>query len=301
MQKIKFLLDYFKYLNNPISALKFKFGLKKECEIKIKKYDLPIKLTRVMSLNKLMNLLTKTKIEKYPQLLKYIKELDNNEEIIDINDIKYINIFNTDFKEEHPINYEICIEEYFSDDEWDMLNIPNRNIIDIGANVGDTALFFANNGANVIAFEPVTHLYELGIKNIELNINLKDKIQLINKAVGGKRGTLNIKHVSTEAYINKEDSYNIEVITVNDVLTKYDFPADILKMDCEGCEFEIILNEDLTMFNDIIFEHHAKIAGKDYKPLIEKLIKDGFKIDTYPVAASKQPFEDIGIIHAYKK
>lgn len=300
MQKIKFLLDYFKYLNNPISALKFKFGLKKECEIKIKKYDLPIKLTRVTSLNKLMNLLTKTKIEKYPQLLKYIKELDNNEEIIDINDIKYINIFNTDFKEEHPINYEICIEEYFSDDEWDMLNIPNRNIIDIGANVGDTALFFANNGANVIAFEPVTHLYELGIKNIELNINLKDKIQLINKAVGGKRGTLNIKHVSTEAYINKEDSYNIEVITVNDVLTKYDFPADILKMDCEGCEFEIILNEDLTMFNDIIFEHHAKITGKDYKPLIEKLIKDGFKIDTYPILASNLSFEDIGIIHAYK-
>ena len=71
-------------------------------------------------------------------------------------------------------------------------------------------------------------------------------------------------------------------------------------MDCEGCEFEIIHNEDLTMFKDIVFEHHSKIAGKDYKPLIEKLKKDGFKIDTYPVAASNQSFEDIGIIHEYK-
>ena len=71
-------------------------------------------------------------------------------------------------------------------------------------------------------------------------------------------------------------------------------------MDCEGCEFEIILNEDLTMFNEIVFEHHSKMVGKDYKPLIEKLEKEGFKINTYEVAASKQSFDDIGIIHAYK-
>lgn len=300
MQKIKFLRDYFKYLNNPFSALKFKFGLKKECEIKIKKYDLPLKLTHVTSLNKLMHLLTKTKIEKYPQLADYIKELDNNEKIVVINDIKYINIFNTSFKEKHPINYEICIEEFFSDDEWDMLNLNNRDIIDIGANVGDTALFFAKNGANVIAFEPVKHLYELGLENISLNLDLKDKIKFINKAVGGKKGKLNIEAVSTESYINSTDHYEIDVITVKDVLNDYDFPTDILKMDCEGCEFEIILNEDLTMFNEIIFEHHSKIAGKDYKPLIEKLKKEGFKINTYAVAASDQDFEDIGIIHAFK-
>ena len=231
MQKIKFLRDYFKYLNNPFSALKFKFGLKKECEIKIKKYDLPLKLTHVTSLNKLMHLLTKTKIEKYPQLADYIKELDNNEKIVVINDIKYINIFNTSFKEKHPINYEICIEEFFSDDEWDMLNLNNRDIIDIGANVGDTALFFAKNGANVIAFEPVKHLYELGLENISLNLDLKDKIKFINKAVGGKKGKLNIEAVSTESYINSTDHYEIDVITVKDVLNDYDFPTDILKMD----------------------------------------------------------------------
>ena len=36
-QKIKDLIEYFKYLNNPIQALLFKFGLKTECEVKIKK------------------------------------------------------------------------------------------------------------------------------------------------------------------------------------------------------------------------------------------------------------------------
>jgi FkbM family methyltransferase len=247
-----------------------------------------------------MILLTTTKYDKYPKLFKYIKEIDENSKIVNIDEISYINIFNTEFKNKNPIEYNICIEEYFSDDSWDMLDLNNRNIIDIGANVADTALYFAKNGANVIAFEPVKHLYELGLNNISLNPTLKNNIQLINKAVGGKRGKLTIGTNSTKSYSNNKDCYSVEVITVNDVLNEYNFPVDILKMDCEGCEFEIILNEDLTMFTDIVFEHHSKIAGKDYKPLIEKLKKDGFKIDTYSVEASKLEFEDIGIIHAFK-
>jgi len=300
MKKIKYAIDYFKYLKNPISALKFKFGFAKECEIKIKNYNEPIFIDNVLALNKLMFLLTISKTEKYPQLIQYIKELNNDEKIVNINNIHYINIFNTQFKEKHPLNYEICIEEFFSDDEWDMLTLNNRNIIDIGANVANTALHFANNGANVIAFEPVKHLYELGIENISLNSNLKEKIQLINKGVGGKKGKLNIKTVSTKSYINSNDHYEIEVITVQDILDNYNFQPDILKMDCEGCEFEIVATSDLSMFKDIILEHHAEIAGKDYKPLIKKLEEQNFKIDTYPCYASKKPFEKIGIIHAYK-
>ena len=300
MKKIKYLFDYFKYLKNPISALKFKFGFSKQCEIKIKHFNSTIQINNITALNRLMYLLTISKIEKYPQLINYIKELNNNQKIVNINNIKYINVFNTTFKSEHPFNYEICIEEFFSDDEWDMLTFTNRNIIDIGANVADTALDFAKNGANVIAFEPVKHLYALGVENISLNSNLKEKITFVNKAVGGKKGKLNIETVSTKSYINSNDNYEIEVITVQDVLDNYNFQPDILKMDCEGCEFEIVAKSDLSMFNDIILEHHAEIAGKDYKPIINKLKEQNFKIDTFPCYASKKPFEKIGIIHAYK-
>ena len=300
MSKIKYLIDYFKYLKNPISALLFKFGIKKECEIKIKTTDKKINLKTVPSLNRLMFLLISAQTEKYDELIKYIKSIDENKDTVVINDINYKNIYNTDFKKNHPCNYEICIDEYFSDDEWDMLNIENKYIIDIGANVGDTALYFAKNGAKVIAFEPVTHLYELGLENIELNLDLKENIQLYNKGVGGKRGKLNIKNISTEAYINQEDSYQIDVITVNDVLEEYNFPADVLKMDCEGCEYEIILNSDLSMFNEIIFEHHAYIVKKECDVLIDKLRSQNFKIEKYPCNASNKSFEEIGLIHAYK-
>lgn len=300
MKKLNYLFDYFKFLKNPISALMFKFGFKKECEIKLKNSNVSVKLTSISSLNRLMIQLPITINKKYAELSKYIKDIDDDKEVVVIDDINYVNIYNKNFIKSNPNNYNICNEEYFSDDQWDMINFNNRHVIDIGANIGDTALYFAKENAKVIAFEPVKHLYELGLENISLNPTLKDKINLINKAVGGKRGKLTIGNETTKTYINKNDSYQIEVITVQDVLEEYEFPADILKMDCEGCEFEVIINEDLTMFNDIIFEHHSKQVGKDYKPLIKKLEDDGFKIDKYPVFTSKLDFEDIGIIHAYK-
>ena len=300
MKKLNYLFDYFKFLKNPISALMFKFGFKKECEIKLKNSNVSVKLTSISSLNRLMIQLPITINKKYAELSKYIKDIDDDKEVVVIDDINYVNIYNNNFVKSNPNNYNICNEEYFADDQWDMIDFNNRHVIDIGANIGDTALYFAKENAKVIAFEPVKHLYELGLENISLNPTLKDKINFINKAVGGKRGNLTIGNETTKTYINKNDSYQIEVITVRDVLEEYEFPADILKMDCEGCEFEVIINEDLTMFNDIIFEHHSKQVGKDYKPLIKKLEDDGFKIDKYPVFTSKLDFEDIGIIHAYK-
>ena len=300
IRKIKFFIEYFKYLNNPIAALQFKFGFKKKCIIKIKNKNLAVELKNVSSIDKLMNLMRTVDEDKCEELINYIDDIDHEKEIIVIDDINYINVYTKKFMKNNPYNFNICIEEYFSGDEWNMINLENRYIIDIGANIGDTALYFAKEKAKVLAFEPVKHLYELGMKNLSLNPEYKENIRFINKGVGGKRGELNINSDTTKTYINNADNYSVEVITIKDILNEYEFPADILKMDCEGCEFEIILNEDLTMFTDIIFEHHSKQVGKDYKQLIKKLKEEGFKINTYDVIASSMSFEDIGIIHAFK-
>ena len=300
MEKLRFLFDYFKYLKNPFTALAFKFGLKKNCTVKFKNSDREVNLTSVPILNKLMSTLSIVKKDKFDELIKYFEDIGNDTKFLFIGNIKYYNVQNSHFKKENEFDYNICLDEYFSD-EWDMINFQNRFVIDIGANIADTALYFAKNGANVIGFEPVKHLYDLGIENISINPKLKNNITLINKAVGGKKGKISIEdNNSTKDYIDQNGSYDIEVITIKDVLNDYNFTPDVLKMDCEGCEFEIILNEDLTMFNDIIFEHHSEMVGKDYNLLIEKLKKENFKINSWPCNASNKSFDKIGIVYAYK-
>ena len=298
--KLKFLFNYFKYLKNPFTVLLFKFAFKKSCTIKLKNSNVKLNLTSVGALDQLMGALpSAVKNGRFDGLVKYIKDLCNDVEVVFIDDIKYYNAYSTNFKKEHNQNYNVVLNEYFCEDDWNTIDFKNRFVIDIGANVADRTLYFAKHGANVIGFEPVKHLYELGLDNISLNPELKENITFINKAVGRGKGILSIENMnSTGDYINQNDSYDVEVITITDVLNDYNFTPDILKMDCEGCEFEIILNEDLTMFNDIIFEHHSGSVGKDYNLLIEKLKKENFKINTF--ISNSDNFDKVGMIHAYK-
>ena len=299
MKKLKYFFEYFKYLKNPFTVLAFKFNFKKKCTVKLKNSNAKLNLTSVEALDQLMNAMPTVKNDKIDGLVKYIKDLDKDVEFVVIDNIKYHNTFNNNFKKEHNQNYGWILHEYFCEDDWNTIDFKNRFVIDIGANVADRTLYFAKHGAKVIGFEPVKHLYNLGLDNISLNPKLKENITFINKAVGGKKGTLSIENMnSTEEYINQNDSYDIEVITINDILNDYNFTPDVLKIDCEGCEFEIILNEDLTMFNEIIFEHHSYIVGKDYNLLIDKLKEENFKIKTFN--STTDNFDDVGMIYAYK-
>ena len=299
MKKVKYFVDYFKYLNNPITALIFKFGLKKKCGIKIKNFEGIVNLTSINTLNGLMDILSGVKDGMLHDAIEYIKDIENDKEFLFIDDIKYYNIDSTHFKKKHDGFYRVPLYEYFCEDDYDIINFKDRFVIDIGANAADRTLYFAKHGANVIGFEPVKHLYKLGLDNISLNPKLKNNIIFINKAVGGRKGKLSIGDTnSTKGFTNQNDSYDIEVITLRDVLNDYNFTPDVLKMDCEGCEFEIILNEDLSMFNDIIFEHHAKLTGKDYNILLKKLKEENFKISK--IGSVNDDFDEVGVIHARK-
>jgi len=56
--------------------------------------------------------------------------------------------------------------------------------VDVGAASGDTAIYFALNGAkHVYAFEPYPYSYNIAKENIKLN-HLEDKITMLNEGCG---------------------------------------------------------------------------------------------------------------------
>lgn len=289
MSRIYYLFDYFKYLKNPISCLLFKFGYKKECTVKFRSHKRTVKLTKNVLINKIMDMLVSPS-EDF-DFIPFIEDVESEKEIITVLD--NIKIYNPSI---YSLNY--IFSEYYTDYYSNFkIDYKNRVIIDVGANSGDTALYFASKGAKVYAFEPVKEYFDMALKNLDLNPELNKNIKIFNYGVSYKKGKLNIDAMdSVSSYISQNDSYEVEIMSLNDIL-KHVKP-DLLKMDCEGCEFEIIENSDLSMFNELIFEYHSKIVGKDYMRIIKKLEDEGFKFDISSVY--RENIKDLGMIHAYK-
>ncbi|MDR2544473.1 MAG: FkbM family methyltransferase [Methanobrevibacter sp.] len=161
-------------------------------------------------------------------------------------------------------------------------------IIDVGCNIGDSTLYFANKGYMVLAFEPIKHTFEICKLNVKANPDLKDKIKIVNKGITYKNGEIKIylpkdkfnEYSGLSSTYREGKNYELsEVVSIESMLKEYEVSPYILKMDCEGCEVDIILNCDLTMFKEIYFEYHPFKKGMEVEPLIEKLKNDGFKLE----------------------
>jgi len=67
----------------------------------------------------------------------------------------------------------IIAETWLYDIHFLGFNLNDWFVLDIGAFVGDTALYYARRGAFVVAVEPLPSNYETMIRNLELNPELK--------------------------------------------------------------------------------------------------------------------------------
>jgi len=125
-------------------------------------------------------------------------------------------------------------------------DLKGKVVIDVGAFVGDFAIFAASKGAKVYAFEPDKKNYELLLKNIELN---KVNVIPFNLAVGNPeiKEMFTYKNrpdwVTCDEIFNGQSDGKIEVTTISlnqvfkDNMIGY---CDFLKLDCEGAEKYII-------------------------------------------------------------
>jgi FkbM family methyltransferase len=187
-------------------------------------------------------------------------------------------IIETFVREIHSINPKI---------DWN-----NKIVVDVGAECGDTPLYFASMGAKVFAFEPLKKHFEFFKKNLSLNPALSEKIIPINAAIGKDEqlkfyvsaddayGTIAASFVSNNQGKNFKhelvDGYKLETAR-----KKFDINhIDLLKMDCKECEFYLTDN-DLKDIDRIKLEY--TIWNKKYKleDLLDLLKRNGFKCSIF--------------------
>ena len=161
--------------------------------------------------------------------------------------------------------------------------LRGREVVDVGANTGDTALYFVLNGARkVIAVEPLPNVAKCANENVRLS-SATDKIKVINAALSDEPvsvpcdyDVLSSRYFST---LNASGPCKVPGVTLGDLLSMVDEPY-LLKMDCEGCEAQVILGserERLRAFEHIMFEAHPHITGVSNDKLLASLKELGFE------------------------
>ena len=151
-------------------------------------------------------------------------------------------------------------------------DFPTNNIIDCGANVGYTTLFFANKfpKAKIIGIEPETS----NLKMMEKNCKNYKNITILKGGVWSKTSELTISnknahHWSFQVKEVPKGKGEFKGYSLNDIMKKYKLESiDILKMDIEGSEKEIFKNNyeqwlSKTKLGFVeVHERHAKGVTK---------------------------------------
>lgn len=176
---------------------------------------------------------------------------------------------------------------------------PGSVVIDIGANIGDTTIYFAqfNEARKVIAYEPVPYLYKMLLEVAERS-GLRGKIKPCNIAISDKRGHMNISDSAAGTGFNiRKDAASagrrVRKITLSDALRNLRNVA--IKCDCEGEEQYIFSGANLKNVYAIMLEWH----GAEARDSVASALKGkGFDVK---IQGKQSGGGQSGYIHATKR
>lgn len=167
-------------------------------------------------------------------------------------------------------------------------HIQDRYVLDVGANIGIFSLFASQLGARqVFAIEPVTQTFYQLCRNINIS-NYKNIIPLKNIVTHKAQGFMNIgleqNNGHNSVYSVTENYETVHTITLAELLSRCEGNNVVLKLDCEGSEYDIIMNathEDMSRIDRIMVEVHGNIHPlyKGFDVLGDKLRSFGFLLE----------------------
>lgn len=179
------------------------------------------------------------------------------------------------------INEQLISESYVPDN----FKIKKGDtVVDIGAHIGTFSIFASINARRVYSFEPVFENFKILKNNIEIN-KIKN-ITPFNYGVFSSNGEqkmfLNKNACMHSIYFKSEMQTEIKTISLENILIDNKISKiDYLKMDCEGAEYEILLNCSKEIFHKIgkiVAECHDLNENWNTQNLGKFLSKNGFKV-----------------------
>lgn len=174
--------------------------------------------------------------------------------------------------------------QYFPDDVYPE-NFKPQIVLDIGGYIGDLSLYCASTfNSKVHCYEPTPQNFKMLEKNLSLNPTLN--ITAFNKGISGSSESikLNVQDISGEIHASSHKRYDndataieIPCVSLSDAIDALEEPRiDLLKIDCEGQEFEILGNCDLEYLSSkvryLVFEHHGFV--ENHRAKLTKLLID---------------------------
>ncbi len=183
-------------------------------------------------------------------------------------------------------------------------------VLDIGAGLGEFAMLAARaDPANrVYAFEPFAGSFALLEENARQN-SLANVVAVC-EAVGSATGTLVLdpgrgepshvqsRHVSTAVEVPQRV---VPSVSLEDLVIRFALESlDLVKLDCEGMEYDILLNSPhwvLERIARIVLEYHDAFTPHTHHDLVRFLERAGYVVEIFP----NQVHADLGYLRAARR
>ena len=203
-----------------------------------------------------------------------------------------------------PVSFAYAYEQIVFSEIYKFTPVANPRIIDCGANVGIASIYWALQypNASITSVEADPNIYQYLQKNIQSS-GVRN-INTINKAVWHEHRTLKflqdnadgggISDCLNETLKIKRQEIEVETVLLNSLIDNC--KVDLLKIDIEGAECDLLLNQADSLKNvqRLFVEYHSFISKPQrLHELLTLLSSSGFRIHIRPEYAAKQPFVDV--------
>jgi FkbM family methyltransferase len=169
-----------------------------------------------------------------------------------------------------------ALVERFVEEEYADLNVGNAVVIDVGAHIGDSAVYFLHRGAAFVhCYEPYPQMIESARANLRLN-GLEPKVSLHQVGLAARSGEVMARFdprrratnlVTASRHGSRGDYQLVRLDRFTDAVLAvrgaHPQARLVCKMDCEGCEREIFAaaesSEALVQCDEWVIEFHPRV------------------------------------------